>query len=582
MSLTIQQIIEETKIRKQLAYEKAQIEQIKTPATVEKETEEEAFRNKRKENYVDHVNTFLFPNKIEGKKTTVQNAELVEAKTAKDTNDVLTSEVSTSVFAQPEQNKIKNKIDQETKDSLKDEKETDYDKEGSSSGIEIIKETKIALDTNNVVEEEKDFASFTQVEKNKDEKETDYDKEGSPSGIEITKGIFNLEDTNDVLTNERSKFIFIQKEEEKDETKTSTTEEQLVKEKGIFNLEDTNDVLTSENSKFIFTQAEKNKDEVLKKTEEQLVKEKGIFNLEDTNDVLTSESSKFIFIQKEEEKAEPFKLKLKTEQNLERRNSEERKALGHIYVSPVNIDVIGNNAPFLKIPLQTNLSVASNEIKAAYNATDFLNRIGSVQQYVRTESQTFSLETEYHITSDNEDGYSMSDLQRIEKMYQSLVFPKIRNITLETGDKYSFYSRPPIINIAIGDFGDSSKISVPSNNQLASTTSNKNVINNFFTYIKYKKETPTVYFKDFVVTSVSIEKDYKETPFYIAKKSNIVNGKVVEDYVPYDLVGFSVKLEIIEIDPNYFGVSPTFDDYAKFAYGVSSNQNRNQKRNIVQ
>ena len=544
MSLTIQQIIEETKIRKQLDYEKAQAEQLKTPALIEKETEEEeAFKDKRKENYVDHVNTFLFPNKIKGKKNTVQKAEFVEARTAKDTNDALTSETN------------------------KTETKKEYAiKEAELLKREVLKKTEEQLDKEKIILEAKA--------------------------------------TNDTLINETGSFVFLQKEEKKDETtkeyanteselsKTEglkTTETQAEKNKDLKSAKDTNNVVEKivVGSVVLFTQADKNKTEekkeytteeseflkteVLKKTEEQLVKEKGVSYVKDTNDALTSETGMFYFSQKEEKKEETFKLKGNTEQTLERRKSEERKALGHIYVSPVNIDVIGKNAPFLKIPLQTNLSVASNEIKAAYNATDFLNRIGSVQQYVRTESQTFSLETEYHMTSDNEEGYSMSDLQRIEKMYQSLVFPKIRNITLEADNKYSFYSRPPIINIAIGDFGDSSKISVPSNNQLASTSSNANVINNFFTYIKYQKETPTVYFKDFVVTSVSIEKDYKETPFYMAKKTNYVNGKVVEDYVPYDLLGFSVKLEIIEIDPNYFGVSPTFDDYAKFAYGVSGN-----------
>ena len=58
------------------------------------------------------------------------------------------------------------------------------------------------------------------------------------------------------------------------------------------------------------------------------------------------------------------------------------------------------------------------------------------------------------------------------------------------------------------------------------------------------------------------EKDYEKTPFYLESKKS-ESGEITVSS-PKDLMGFDVKLTITEIDPNYFGVLPSFNDYASF------------------
>jgi hypothetical protein len=247
-----------------------------------------------------------------------------------------------------------------------------------------------------------------------------------------------------------------------------------------------------------------------------------------------------------------------------RRITEEINSIGYIYVSPVNDDAIASSK-FIRIPLQNNLVNNGETLKAEYNTIDFLGRVGSVKQYVRTSNQTYSLETHYHVDSENESGYTMQDLQKIEMIYKSLLFPKEKQVDDKT---YSFYTRPPIINIEIGNLSTNKNPTLFSDNLniVNKKNNNKDVINNFFTRIKYSDENNfTVEFKDFIVTDINIEKDYEKTPFFLEKASNEINGEVKDVYLPRDLMGFKVSIEITEIDPNYFGILPSFDDYASFA-----------------
>lgn len=245
-----------------------------------------------------------------------------------------------------------------------------------------------------------------------------------------------------------------------------------------------------------------------------------------------------------------------------KRLSEEVNSIGYIYVSPVNIDSIQNGAKFIRIPLQSNLINNGENFRADYNTTDFLGRIGSVQQYVRTGSQSLSLETYYHVDSQSKGvGYTMEDLQRIEMMYKSLVFPRIKQVDRE---EYSFYTRPPIINIEIGNLS-LDKTPLGYNSEAVINNTSK-VINNFFTRVNYSDDTNhEVNLRDFIVTDLNIEKDYEKTPYYLEESSFTINNQVSKLYSPKDLMGFKILLTVTEIDPNYFGVLPSFDDYAKFA-----------------
>ena len=58
-----------------------------------------------------------------------------------------------------------------------------------------------------------------------------------------------------------------------------------------------------------------------------------------------------------------------------------------------------------------------------------------------------------------------------------------------------------------------------------------------------------IYYKNFVVTNVAIDKNQNDYNFYITDK----------DYI--DTTGFTVTLTVLEIDENYLTSSPSFANY---------------------
>ena len=252
--------------------------------------------------------------------------------------------------------------------------------------------------------------------------------------------------------------------------------------------------------------------------------------------------------------------------------------IGNIYVVPSNVDTL-NGAKAIKIPLQNNLSVNGESRSAEYNSLSFLQRVGSVQQYVNTSSQTLELTTQYFVEARKRDNntsasyYTMERLQKIQKMYEALVFPERwkHNTASEDNNSLSTYmlTRPPIINIAIGDDTTSGLYKITegtADNNIMGVIGEKKlyaengIINNFFTDVKWKdgSDSPALYHKSYIVTNVSIQKDMEKIPMHVEQT---YNGK----YVPLDYAGFIVTLSIVEIDPNYLGVMPTFNDLMRFA-----------------
>ena len=283
----------------------------------------------------------------------------------------------------------------------------------------------------------------------------------------------------------------------------------------------------------------------------------------------------------EKSNEEYIKFKLKNNETNETRErfsikrlTENLQSIGQIYVSPVNIDYL-NDSRFAKIPLQSNLVNSNDSRKAQYKSTDFLGRVGSVKQYVNTESVSYSLETKYFVTSDSNDGgYTMENLQKIESMYKSLVYPKYKNNNANPNEmNISFNTRPPIINIVIGENGEGA----PSiSNEVPKVPEEfSSVINNFFTNVySISDGEKRVEFKYFIVTEVNIEKDYETTPFYIEVEKES-SSEQIKSHKARDLMGFTVKLSVTEIDPNYFGVLPTFNDYVSFSM-IGANIRSNQ------
>jgi hypothetical protein len=231
------------------------------------------------------------------------------------------------------------------------------------------------------------------------------------------------------------------------------------------------------------------------------------------------------------------------------------KSLGYIYITPVFSEILEGEFKYIKIPIQNNLILSVDSIKAEYNKIDFMNRIGSVSQYTRTESRTCEVETNYFVeTTSFENGYyNIGILQRIESMYKSLVYPQE---IIDKNNESVYYSRPPLVNIS---FGTSSTSNAFSKNNVIFDESidSKKIINNFFTFSKtsytgnIKKENKLMY-RSFVATEVSIEKDAEKIPFHI------------EGSNAYDYAGFKVRLSLLEVDPNYLGISPSFNDYYNF------------------
>ena len=215
--------------------------------------------------------------------------------------------------------------------------------------------------------------------------------------------------------------------------------------------------------------------------------------------------------------------------------------------------------------------------KANYTTSSFLSRIGSVKQYTGTESVSYSVETKYFVTSypNDDGGYTMRNLQRIESLYKSLVYPSYVDKKSEVPEdkmNESYYTRPPIINIVIGTSSDNKTYPYIDNTEPSTTGAYdiSSVVNNFFTNVRTDKDGDTkISFKDFIVTEVVVEKDYEKTPYYLTK----------ENKNPKDLMGFTVRLTITEIDPNYLGILPTFEDYANFGLRTINTQGIAQKSN---
>lgn len=269
------------------------------------------------------------------------------------------------------------------------------------------------------------------------------------------------------------------------------------------------------------------------------------------------------------------------------RNTDIISDLGYIYVTPTFSSMLINDHKFFKIPIQSNLIISGDSIEAEYNKIDFLNRVGSVVQFVRTGSRTYDVKTKYNVmSSDGTSNYEIEDLQNIEYMYRSLVLPQ----KIETENDY-YLSRPPVVNIVYGYGFDEieekrkNKEIFPNN---ISINKRDRIINNFFTNIKWEKDgnliknDGSMFYKSFVVTSLTIEKDDTEIPMYMER-----TNKSTPEYYPKDYMGFEVSMTLLEIDPNYLDVNPTMNDYYNFShrnkdnYYINTPTTTEESRNIL-
>ena len=248
-------------------------------------------------------------------------------------------------------------------------------------------------------------------------------------------------------------------------------------------------------------------------------------------------------------------------------------SIGKIYVMPPYQELkdsgnltedYGGNIPF-SIPLQNNLSFEQISRAATWNAIQFFGRIGDVQQYSKTGNlEAINLTTKYFVETDGSDNsvFTMSRLQDIEMMYRSLVLPASvsANYLYDESNGYYYFTRPPIINVVLGNPGfiDNGNVNLEDSEYIEhAELPYHNLFTDIYTTRSDNGELNNqIYYKNFVVTNVTIDKNLNDYNYYIGEKEN---GKEERHY--YDTTGFTVTLTLLEIDENYLGSLPSFNNY---------------------
>ena len=319
--------------------------------------------------------------------------------------------------------------------------------------------------------------------------------------------------------------------------------------------------------------------------------EKNYINLDKYNQADASPLKKLTYYNKKIEGSfedEDNKGKVKSDDNFfsyfrkSERWFDEPNRIGHIYVIPPfrdlartaleasdeDEDTRKSDVAF-KIPLQNNLKFEQMSRAASWSAIQFFGRIGDVQQYSRTGSmELLNVTTKYFVDGDGDNDFTMAKLQDIEMAYRSLVLPaevaaNYVNDGSEAANKdsrYYYFTRPPVINVVLAKGKDGNDGGRP----FLDKTFGKGAYKNLFTDIKttynpdgtYAKYSHDLYYKNFVVTNVTIDKNQDEYNYYI-KPSTLNNN-----YPEYlDTMGFTVTLSLLEIDGNYLGSMPSFNNY---------------------
>jgi hypothetical protein len=238
--------------------------------------------------------------------------------------------------------------------------------------------------------------------------------------------------------------------------------------------------------------------------------------------------------------------------------------LGSIHVYPANPNDEGGILSKYVIPFEFNPNINEGGRGAKFEASSMLSRIGDVQSYIKTDGMTVSLTTHYQVLTntkaDNDkidtkmvgdhqgtgswmDSFHLRNIQSIEMAYRGLVFPQLAR------GGGSFF-RPPLIKIVFGESG------VPDGKIATDITP----FNSLLTYPYKMADGTKIYHKSFIVTKVDIKKDWENMPVIMNENNNGI----------IDLQGFDVSLELIEVDPMYIGVLPSFEDYYSIAKNVGA------------
>ena len=225
--------------------------------------------------------------------------------------------------------------------------------------------------------------------------------------------------------------------------------------------------------------------------------------------------------------------------------------LGYMIVEPA--DFTGKFKKF-KIDFQFNPEITEGSLKARYDSTTILNRIGQLETYVGTDSITPTIKLQYRVLSrDDKKGrswmskWTLPYIQQIEMALRSLTVPA--NIENRT-------TRPPVIRIEMGDKSNLFKFPILTNK--------------------------TQRWRYFIATDVNINKFFDGNPYYIddSLERDFYNGYKNQSYNLYarDMMGFDVDISLTEVKKSYFIYYPNFNDYYD---SVVNNSNQDSLQNFI-
>lgn len=238
--------------------------------------------------------------------------------------------------------------------------------------------------------------------------------------------------------------------------------------------------------------------------------------------------------------------------------------LGAMHVYPSNPNEEGGILSKYEIPFEFNPNISESGRGAKFEATSLLSRVGDIQSYIKTENASIQLTTKYQVLSVDQEtnaaipaatidsslkgdhqgmgtwmeAFHLRNVQSIEMAYRGLVFPQLAK---EGGS----YFRPPLVKIVFGNTNE-----INDGKEVGTTP-----FNSLLTYPYKFSGSTKMYHKSFIVTKVDIKKDWDSTPLILNENNNGI----------LDLQGFSVTLSLMEVDPMYIGVLPSFEDYYSIA-----------------
>lgn len=236
-------------------------------------------------------------------------------------------------------------------------------------------------------------------------------------------------------------------------------------------------------------------------------------------------------------------LRKSIEQNFLSIQNRNNYNIGYMIVEPA--DFTGQFKRF-KIDFEFNPEIDEGSLKARYDSTTILNRIGQLETYVGTDSITPSMKLSYRVLSrDPKKGnswmskWTLDYIQQIEMALRALTVPA--NVGNRT-------TRPPVIRIELGTHSNLFKFPILTNKEQR--------------------------WRYFIATDVKINKFYDGSSYYLDDEAYRDDRSYYkhQSYNLYarDTMGFDAEISLTEVKKSYFIYYPNFNDYYNSVVGNSS------------